>query len=45
LPSCADLIASLDPLPPIADITIREMFEAMRHDKKMILCSPYHPDA
>jgi 3-dehydroquinate synthase len=32
----ADLVASLGPLPPIADITTREMFEAMQHDKKMI---------
>jgi 3-dehydroquinate synthase len=32
----ADLIASLGPLPPIADITTREILDAMRHDKKML---------
>ena len=32
----ADLIASLGPLPPIADISIAELLEAMRHDKKMV---------
>jgi len=32
----ADLIASLGPLPPIADITTAELLEAMRHDKKMV---------
>jgi 3-dehydroquinate synthase len=32
----AGLIASLGPLPPIADITTREILEAMQHDKKMI---------
>jgi 3-dehydroquinate synthase len=32
----ADLIASLGPLPPIADVQVREIFEAMQHDKKMV---------
>ena len=32
----AELIASLGPLPPIADVNTREMLEAMRHDKKMV---------
>jgi 3-dehydroquinate synthase len=32
----ASLIASLGPLPPIADTSITQMVEAMRHDKKMI---------
>jgi 3-dehydroquinate synthase len=32
----ADLIASLGPLPPIGDISVSSVLEAMRHDKKMI---------
>jgi 3-dehydroquinate synthase len=32
----ADLIASLGPLPPIADLSSRELVEAMQHDKKMV---------
>jgi 3-dehydroquinate synthase len=32
----ADIIASLGPLPPIADISTSEMLEAMQHDKKMV---------
>jgi 3-dehydroquinate synthase len=32
----ADLIASLGPLPPIADVSTRELLEAMQHDKKMV---------
>jgi len=32
----ADVIASLGPLPPIADISSAEMMDAMRHDKKMV---------
>ena len=32
----ADLIASLGPLPPIADLSPPQMLEAMRHDKKMV---------
>jgi len=32
----AALIASLGPLPPIADISTREMLDAMQHDKKMV---------
>jgi len=32
----ADLIARLGPLPPIADVPISPMIEAMQHDKKMI---------
>ena len=32
----AELIASLGPLPPIADVNTREILEAMRHDKKMV---------
>jgi 3-dehydroquinate synthase len=31
----ADLITSLGPLPPIADISAGHMIEAMQHDKKM----------
>jgi 3-dehydroquinate synthase len=32
----ADLIASLGPLPPIADISSSELMDAMQHDKKMV---------
>jgi len=32
----ADLIASLGPLPPIADLSPAQMIEAMQHDKKMV---------
>ena len=32
----ADLIASLGPLPPIADVSSAEMLEAMTRDKKMV---------
>lgn len=32
----ADLIASLGPLPPIADISTADMLEAMHHDKKTV---------
>jgi 3-dehydroquinate synthase len=32
----ADLIASLGPLPPIADITTGQMLEVMEHDKKVV---------
>jgi len=32
----ADLIASLGPLPPIADISSSDLMEAMQHDKKMV---------
>jgi 3-dehydroquinate synthase len=32
----ADLIASLGPLPPIADVSTRETLDAMQHDKKMV---------
>ena len=32
----ADLIANLGPLPPIGDISTREMLDAMQHDKKMV---------
>ena len=32
----ADLIASLGPLPPIADISSAQMLEAMQHDKKVV---------
>ena len=32
----ADLIASLGPLPPIADIAKEQMIEAMQHDKKVV---------
>ena len=31
-----DVIASLGPLPPIGDISMKEMLDAMKHDKKMI---------
>jgi 3-dehydroquinate synthase len=26
----------MGPLPPIADVSIRQMFDAMQHDKKMV---------
>ena len=32
----ADVIASLGPLPPIGDISMTAVLEAMQHDKKMI---------
>jgi 3-dehydroquinate synthase len=32
----ADLIASLGPLPPVADIDTRQVLDAMRHDKKVV---------
>ncbi len=32
----AGVIASLGPLPPIGDITVSQMLEAMKHDKKVI---------
>ena len=32
----ADLIASLGPLPPIGDISTRQILDAMRHDKKVV---------
>ena len=32
----ADVIASLGPLPPIADIPSAELVDAMKHDKKMV---------
>lgn len=32
----ADLIASLGPLPPIADVSAAQMLEAVQHDKKVI---------
>ena len=32
----SDLIASLGPLPPIADVSATEMIEAIRHDKKVV---------
>ena len=32
----ADLIASLGPLPPIADLSAAAILEAMRHDKKVV---------
>jgi 3-dehydroquinate synthase len=32
----ADIIASLGPLPPIADISSAQMLEAMQHDKKIV---------
>ncbi len=32
----ADLITSLGPLPPIADTSIAQMMDAMRHDKKVV---------
>jgi 3-dehydroquinate synthase len=34
--SLADVIASLGPLPPISDISMAAVLEAMQHDKKMI---------
>jgi 3-dehydroquinate synthase len=32
----ADLIASLGPLPPIADLTTAQILEAVQHDKKIV---------
>jgi len=32
----ADLIASLGPLPPVADVSGGQIIEAMKHDKKMV---------
>jgi 3-dehydroquinate synthase len=32
----ANLVASLGPLPPIADVSTSEVLEAMKHDKKMV---------
>ena len=32
----ADLITSLGPLPPIADVSTAEIVEAVRHDKKVV---------
>jgi 3-dehydroquinate synthase len=32
----ADLIASLGPLPPVADLPTTQMLEAMQHDKKVV---------
>ena len=32
----ADVITSLGPLPPIADLSATEMLDAMRHDKKVV---------
>ncbi len=32
----SSLIASLGPLPPIGDISIAQMLDAMKHDKKMV---------
>src|SRR5436190_21003341 len=32
----ADLVASLGPLPPIADIAVTPIVEAMQHDKKIV---------
>jgi len=32
----ADVIASLGPLPPVADVPASEILEAMKHDKKMV---------
>jgi 3-dehydroquinate synthase len=34
--SLADLIASLGPLPPIADLSAAAILEAMQHDKKIL---------
>ena len=31
-----DLIASLGPLPPIADLPTAQILDAMRHDKKVV---------
>lgn len=32
----ADLIAALGPLPPVGDITVAQIVDAMKHDKKMV---------
>jgi 3-dehydroquinate synthase len=32
----ADLVAALGPLPPVGDVTIPHMLEAMKHDKKIV---------
>jgi 3-dehydroquinate synthase len=31
-----DLVAALGPLPPIADVTVTQMMDAMTHDKKIV---------
>jgi 3-dehydroquinate synthase len=31
-----DVVASLGPLPPVADVPVSQMLEAMQHDKKMV---------
>ena len=33
----ADLVTSLGPLPPIADVAVTQILEAMQHDKKMVV--------
>ena len=32
----ADLVASLGPLPPIADVAVTQIVDAMQHDKKIV---------
>jgi 3-dehydroquinate synthase len=32
----ADLVASLGPLPPVADVSTAQILDAMQHDKKMV---------
>jgi 3-dehydroquinate synthase len=32
----ADLVAGLGPLPPVGDVSARQMLDAMRHDKKVV---------
>jgi 3-dehydroquinate synthetase len=32
----ADLVTSLGPLPPIADVAVTQIVEAMQHDKKIV---------
>jgi len=36
LKALADLVASLGPLPPIADLSTAQILDAMRHDKKVV---------
>jgi len=38
----ADVIASLGPLPPIADISASQVLDAMQHDKKMVAGRLYY---
>src|SRR5262249_22828052 len=34
--SLAEVVASLGPLPPVADVSVAELLEAVKHDKKVV---------